>query len=171
VIETGEPIIQGRVYAETAAHPGLKKHYLHNYHPVRDEGGTIIGLSCAVQDVDDLQRSEQDRSELEQRLRQSQKLEAVGELENIQPVTVTFARSDTQGTWDPSKGTLLDLAESVGLRPAYSCRSGICGTCETRVESGEGAYTDPPLAEPEPGSALICCAYPCTAGQELVLDL
>ncbi|MFP6837177.1 MAG: PAS domain-containing protein [Pseudomonadales bacterium] len=47
VIETGEPIIQGRVYAETAAHPGLKKHYLHNYHPVRDEGGTIIGLSCA----------------------------------------------------------------------------------------------------------------------------
>jgi ferredoxin-NADP reductase len=95
----------------------------------------------------------------------------VGELENIQPVTVTFARSDTQGTWDPSKGTLLDLAESVVLRPAYSCRSGICATCETRVESGEVANTDPPLAEPEPGSALICCAYPCTAGQELVFDL
>ncbi len=87
------------------------------------------------------------------------------------PVKVQFAKSGKEVTWDPSKGTLLDLAESVGLRPAYSCRSGICATCETRVESGQVAYTDPPLAEPEPGNALICCSYPSKSEQDLVLDL
>ena len=107
----------------------------------------------------------------------------VGDLENIGPVTVRFARSEKQGTWDPSKGTLLDLAESVGLRPAYSCRSGICGTCETRVESGQVAYTTAPFASPPPSTALICCAYPGKPpgnppsappgkkNQDLVLDL
>ena len=34
------------------------------------------------------------------------------------PVTVRFAKSATEAMWDPSKGTLLDLAESNGLRPA-----------------------------------------------------
>ncbi len=87
------------------------------------------------------------------------------------PVTVKFAKSGKEVTWDPTKGTLLDLAESVGLRPAYSCRSGICATCETRVESGQVAYTDPPLADPQPGNALICCSYPSKPDQALVLDL
>ena len=95
----------------------------------------------------------------------------VGDLENPGPVTVKFARSNKQGTWDPSKGTLLELAESIGLRPAYSCRSGICGTCETSVESGQVAYTNPPLAAPPPYTALICCSYPGNPDQDLVLDL
>ena len=95
----------------------------------------------------------------------------VGDLENLAPVNVKFARSDKQATWDPSKGTLLDLAESIGLRPAYSCRSGICATCETPVVSGQVAYTDPPLAEPGPGKTLICCAYPSEPDTDLVLDL
>ena len=54
VIDTGDPIIQGRVHAETAAHPGIKKHYIHNYHAVKREDGTIVGLTCAVQDVNEL---------------------------------------------------------------------------------------------------------------------
>ena len=103
----------------------------------------------------------------------------VGDLENSGPVTVKFARSNKQGIWDPSKGTLLELAESMGLRPAYSCRSGICGTCETLVESGQVAYTNPPLADQPPNTALICCSYPgtppgdppSTPDQDLVLDL
>ena len=49
VIETGEPIIQGRVHAETPAHPGVKKHYIHNYYPVKQQDGTIVGITCAIQ--------------------------------------------------------------------------------------------------------------------------
>jgi ferredoxin-NADP reductase/predicted pyridoxine 5'-phosphate oxidase superfamily flavin-nucleotide-binding protein len=94
----------------------------------------------------------------------------VGEAETRGPVEVTFLQSHKTATWDPSKGTLLELAEAEGLKPEYSCRSGICATCETRIVSGDVAYTDPPLGEPETGHALICCAYP-KSGEKFVLDL
>ncbi len=98
----------------------------------------------------------------------------VGDVENREPVQVRFARSGKKATWEPSRGTLLDLAEAQGLRPAYSCRSGICATCSTRVIAGDVAYVDPPLAEPEDGNALICCSYPDAAATQengLTLDL
>lgn len=98
----------------------------------------------------------------------------VGELENRQPVTVKFAKSDKQAIWDPAQGTLLDLAEKQGLRPAYSCRSGVCATCSTRIIEGNVGYIDPPLAEAEQDHALICCSYPgkqTGEGNTLILDL
>jgi len=93
------------------------------------------------------------------------------------PVTVKFARSGIEATWEPSRGTLLDLAESEGLQPAYSCRSGICQTCSTKVLSGDVDYTEPPMTPPSDGEVLICCAYPRSgAGTDvddegIVLDL
>ena len=76
------------------------------------------------------------------------------------PVPVQFVKSGKEAIWEPAKGTLLDLAESEGLQPAYSCRSGICQTCTTRVLSGEVDYTESPMTPPADGEALICCAYP-----------
>ena len=93
------------------------------------------------------------------------------------PVAVKFARSRIETTWEPEKGTLLDLAESEGLQPAYSCRSGICQTCSSRVLSGEVDYLDPPMTPPGEGQALICSAYPrpqtdsSDADSGIVLDL
>ena len=89
------------------------------------------------------------------------------------PIPVRFARSEKTATWDPAKGTLLDLAESEGLRPAYSCRSGICQTCTTGVLAGAVDYLESPMAAPDEGQALICCSYP-NLGEgenEMVLDL
>lgn len=83
-----------------------------------------------------------------------------GELSDRAPVAVKFARSGIEATWDPSKGTLLELAEAAGLQPAYSCRSGICQTCSTKIISGGVAYVEPPMTAPPEGEALICCAYP-----------
>jgi hypothetical protein len=100
----------------------------------------------------------------------------VGLAEDLQdrpPIAVRFARSETDATWDPSKGTLLDLAESAGLRPAYSCRSGICQTCSAAIISGDVDYLEQPMASPEEGEALICCSYPRpSAGADgVVLDI
>ena len=100
----------------------------------------------------------------------------VGLAEDLQdrpPIAVRFARSEADATWDPSKGTLLDLAESVGLRPAYSCRSGICQTCSAAIISGDVDYLEQPMASPEQGEALICCSYPRpSAGTDgVVLDI
>ena len=94
-----------------------------------------------------------------------------------QPVEVRFTRSGIETLWDPSKGTLLDLAESEGLQPAYSCRSGICQTCSTGVVSGNVDYLESPMTEPAENQALICCSYPRSepVGDEnaarLILDL
>ncbi len=95
------------------------------------------------------------------------------DLQDREPVLVRFAKSETQATWDASKGTLLDLAESEGLRPAYSCRSGICQTCSTKITAGQVDYLEAPMATPEAGEALICCSYPKLADgdDEVVLDI
>lgn len=101
----------------------------------------------------------------------------IADLDGQQPVPVQFARSGINTTWDPSRGSLLDLAESEGLQPAYSCRSGVCQTCATKITQGEVAYIEQPMVDPGECTTLICSAYPRfgknTDGGEktLVLDL
>lgn len=89
-----------------------------------------------------------------------------------EPISVRFRESNVDTTWDPSKGTLLDLAEAEGLAPPYSCRSGVCQTCATPV-TGEVVYAESPMAAPPAGQALICCAFPKVGDghSQLVLDL
>ncbi|HEB29103.1 MAG TPA: 2Fe-2S iron-sulfur cluster binding domain-containing protein [Porticoccus sp.] len=99
------------------------------------------------------------------------------ELGDRGPVAVRLARSGIEARWDPSQGTLLDFAEAHGLQPAYSCRSGICQTCVTKILEGAVQYTEPPMTPPPEGQALICCSYPVpprSSDEEagpLVLDL
>jgi len=56
-------------------------------------------------------------------------------LEPSGPPTVTFARSGRTALLSPGQ-TLLELAEQAGLHPAYECRSGVCGSCKTRLLAG-----------------------------------
>jgi len=51
VLQTGEPIIEGTVKAETPAHPGESRHYMHNYYPDKSKDGRVVGVSCVVQDI------------------------------------------------------------------------------------------------------------------------
>lgn len=101
----------------------------------------------------------------------------IDEIGDQKPVAVQFARSGIETTWDPSRGTLLDLAESEGLQPAYSCRSGVCQTCATKVSKGQVAYVEQPMVDPGENTALICSAYPMSGPDSdgvdnaLVLDL
>ncbi len=83
-------------------------------------------------------------------------------------IQVSFARSGLAADWDPSLDSILDLAESQGLNPDYSCRSGICGTCVCKLLEGEVEYFEEPLDEPGPGDVLICCSRPKTS---LVIEL
>jgi ferredoxin-NADP reductase/predicted pyridoxine 5'-phosphate oxidase superfamily flavin-nucleotide-binding protein len=89
------------------------------------------------------------------------------------PIAVRFEKSGVDAAWDREKGTLLDLAESSGLSPAYTCRSGVCQTCSTRKLAGKVGYTEAPMMEPPEGEVLICCAYPRAQNTDetLILDL
>jgi len=91
-----------------------------------------------------------------------------------EPVPVYFTSSSKEARWKPEGGSLLELAESRGLTPEFSCRGGSCGTCKTRLVSGQVHYPNPPDELPEDGSVLICCAIPAQGEdgvQPLVLDL
>lgn len=81
---------------------------------------------------------------------------------------VTFARSGKTATWSPAHETLLYLAESVGAPIPYACGAGRCGTCLTRVSSGEVTYPVPPtFAALRPGACLPCVAVPAS---DLILE-
>jgi ferredoxin-NADP reductase/predicted pyridoxine 5'-phosphate oxidase superfamily flavin-nucleotide-binding protein len=87
------------------------------------------------------------------------------------PVPVLFMRTAKEARWTPAAGTLLELAEQRGLSPEFSCRSGSCGSCRTRVLSGAVTYAEAPTAEAGPDEALICRAMPAQGCTALHLDL
>ncbi|MFH9826442.1 MOSC domain-containing protein [Streptomyces bobili] len=84
---------------------------------------------------------------------------------------VSFARSGITVPWDPAYGTLLELAEACDIPTQWSCRTGVCHTCETAVLQGRVAYTPDLIDEPAEGNAILCCSQPSVPSVDLVLDL
>jgi ferredoxin-NADP reductase/MOSC domain-containing protein YiiM len=82
--------------------------------------------------------------------------------------TVSFARSGLAIPWAGEYGTLLELAESCDVPVRWSCRTGVCHTCETTLIGGSVDYEPDPVEPPAEGSTLICCARP---REDVVLDL
>jgi len=81
---------------------------------------------------------------------------------------VTFARAALTVAFDEDRASLLEMAEACSVPTRWSCRTGVCHTCATRLLSGTITYSPAPLTEPEPGEVLLCCARPAEA---VVLDL
>ena len=81
---------------------------------------------------------------------------------------IAFARSDLSVRWDPGYASLLELAEACDVPVRWSCRTGVCHTCETAVLSGTVRYDPAPVDDPADGSVLICCSQP---REDLDLDL
>jgi ferredoxin-NADP reductase len=93
----------------------------------------------------------------------------IGATAHSSTAAVTFARSSQTVPWRDEAGTLLEFAEANGLTPDYSCRAGVCGTCECRLLEGEVSYDVEPTAAVAPGSVLICIARPNS--DQITLDL
>ena len=81
---------------------------------------------------------------------------------------VTFLRSGISLPWDDGYGSLLELAEACDVPVKWSCRSGVCRSCESGLIDGEVVYAPDPIEPPAAGRALLCCARPLTA---LELDI
>ena len=73
---------------------------------------------------------------------------------------VSFARTGLAVPWDERFSSLLELAEACDVPADWSCRTGVCHRCETRVVDGEVDYVTDPLDPPAEGSALLCSAQP-----------
>ncbi|MFQ1022485.1 class I ribonucleotide reductase maintenance protein YfaE [Avibacterium paragallinarum] len=63
---------------------------------------------------------------------------------------------------------LLKKLEINGIYPEYQCRSGYCGACRTKINSGKVSYTEPPLAFMNENEVLLCC---CQVESDLELEL
>jgi ferredoxin-NADP reductase/MOSC domain-containing protein YiiM len=81
---------------------------------------------------------------------------------------VSFARSGLNVAWDARYASLLEFAEACDVPVRWSCRVGVCHTCESGLISGDVSYEPQPLQLPGAGNVLICCAVPTGAA---VVDL
>lgn len=97
--------------------------------------------------------------------------EEYSDKQEAEEATVEFRRSVIKQEWRKGAGTLLELAEHKGLSPAYSCRSGNCGSCAVKLCAGEVVYKTPPTADLASDEVLICCAVPALSTDTVILDL
>jgi ferredoxin-NADP reductase/MOSC domain-containing protein YiiM len=81
---------------------------------------------------------------------------------------VTFARSDLAVPWASAYRSILELAEACDVPVRWSCRTGVCHTCESGLVSGSVRYDPDPLEAAAPGNLLLCCAQP---RNDIVLDI
>ena len=73
---------------------------------------------------------------------------------------VSFTRSALAVPWDTRFKNILELAEACDVSVRWSCRTGVCHTCETGILDGQVRYSPAPLDPPAPGKVLICCSTP-----------
>jgi ferredoxin-NADP reductase/MOSC domain-containing protein YiiM len=82
---------------------------------------------------------------------------------------VSFARSGIAAHWDASSyQTILELAEACDVPVRWSCRTGVCHSCETGLVAGAVVYGPEPLDRPADGNLLVCCSQPL---RDIVIDL
>jgi ferredoxin-NADP reductase/ferredoxin len=82
---------------------------------------------------------------------------------------VSFARSGIAAHWKASGyQSILELAEACDVPVRWSCRTGVCHTCESGLVSGEVVYGPEPLDQPADGNVLVCCSQPL---RDVVIDL
>lgn len=78
VLETGEPAINVELRGRVPKAPGVDRHWLASYVPVRDADGAIYGIGCVVEDVTDRKRAEEALRDSESQFRAMFELAATG---------------------------------------------------------------------------------------------
>lgn len=91
---------------------------------------------------------------------------AIDNAENDGRFRIRFERSGAELEWTVESGSILDLAETNGVRLASGCRLGQCESCAVRVLSGSVRHMILNL-ETDDSSCLTCRAVPSS---DLVLD-
>ena len=81
---------------------------------------------------------------------------------------IAFARAGLTVCWDSKFQSLLEFAEACDVPMRWSCRTGVCHTCECGLISGSVQYDPEPLAPPAAGNLLTCCSRP---REDIVIDM
>lgn len=81
----------------------------------------------------------------------------------VSAIEVHFRRSGRTLVWSGQDANLLDFAERHGVAVDSGCRSGGCGSCQTRVVGGVVHYVNQPDHDVAPGYCLLCVGTPMSA--------
>ena len=81
---------------------------------------------------------------------------------------IAFVRTGLSVHWARQYTSILELAEACDVPVRWSCRTGVCHTCETGLLDGKVEYSPEPLEPPADGNLLICSSRP--AG-DVVVDM
>jgi ferredoxin len=81
---------------------------------------------------------------------------------------ISFARAGLTVSWISKFQSLLELAEARDVPVRFSCRTGVCHTCECGLISGSVSYDPDPLEPPAAGNLLICCSR---LREDVVIDI
>src|SRR5579871_3776473 len=73
---------------------------------------------------------------------------------------ISFTRSGLTVPWESRFSSLLEFAEACDVPVQWSCRTGVCHTCECALIGGAVHYEPDPLEPPATGNLLICCSRP-----------
>jgi PAS domain S-box-containing protein len=73
ILATGQPLLGFEVRGETASQPGVERRWVETWYPLFAADGRIVGINCAVEEVTEQRR-------LQEQLLEAQRLEAVGRL-------------------------------------------------------------------------------------------
>jgi ferredoxin len=77
-------------------------------------------------------------------------------------IAVTFSKSGKQVPWTAESANLLAFAEAQGIAIDSGCRAGACGSCQTRILSGQVSYPHTTDYDADPGTGLMCVCTPTT---------
>jgi uncharacterized protein len=80
--------------------------------------------------------------------------------EDAGPAQVTFRRSGITLPWNPAFQSIWQLADANNIAINSGCLFGDCGTCMTRLLEGDVRYNHPTVAQPDPGTCLVCSCRP-----------
>jgi ferredoxin len=73
---------------------------------------------------------------------------------------VSFVRSGLTVPWREDFISVLELAEACDIPTRWSCRTGICHTCEAGLLAVTVSYDPQPVDPPADGHVLVYCAVP-----------
>ncbi len=85
------------------------------------------------------------------------------------PFHVTLARS-AKTCAVPANVSILDVLRAEGVAVSSSCESGSCGSCRTRLVSGDVEHRDLVLSQREHATDIMICVSRARSG-DLVIDL
>lgn len=83
---------------------------------------------------------------------------------------VCYSSPDPRGSagYRFRRSQLFEFAEACDIPVRWSCRTGVCHTCETGRVFGTVGYRPDPIDAPAAGNVLICCSRP---REDIVIDL